>query len=92
MTFWILTTKCTVIPRSTVISLLPSEMDSRLIWERMAEFNNNIHAKLNARDESLDISVGLYQTDSIIDVKRGSRSVGETFTTRDLWEGEVHPL
>ena len=31
MTFLILTTKCTLIPRSTFISLLPSEMDSRLI-------------------------------------------------------------
>ena len=84
MTFWILTTECTVIPRSIVISLLPSEMDSSLIRERMAEFNNNIQAKLNARYYSLDVSAGLYQTDSIIDVQRGSRSLGETFTTRDL--------
>ena len=33
MTFWILTSKCSVNPRSTVISLLSSEMDSRLIQE-----------------------------------------------------------
>ena len=55
MTFWILTSKCTVIPRSTVISLLPSEMDSRLIRERMNDFNNNIQSKLITRDRSSDM-------------------------------------
>ena len=58
----------------------------------MAEFNNNIHTKLNARDYSLDTSVGLYQTDPIIDVQRGSMSLGETFTTRDLWEGDIKSI
>ena len=59
------------------VSCLPDKE----IREGMTEFNNNIQAKLNARYNFLDTSAGLHKTDSIIDVQKGSRTLGEIFTT-----------
>ena len=57
----------------------------------MNDFNKNIQAKLDTRDRSSDMLAQPYQV-PVIDVERVGRSLGETFTTRDLWEGDVRSI
>ena len=75
------------------IPALPAEMDSQLIRERRMDFNSGIKAKLSARDNTLDMCIGSAHPDTIINVERAGRTLGETFTsTRDLWEGYIKSI
>ena len=90
MTFWILNAKGSPIPRSTVIALSPMETDSTDIIERMKAFDVNIKAKLDSRH--LRRPVASDDNNLNVDVDQLERSVQQSYTASDLWEGDVRSI
>ena len=88
MTFWILNAKGNPIPRSTVIPLLDTELDSNLIQRKMQEFDYNIQAKFNSPNYTIQQDPNI----PVINVEESGRTLNETFTTRDLWEGDIQSI
>ena len=76
MTFWILNSKSSAIPRSTITSLSPAELDSRIIQEWMAAFNNNICSKFKVLNHISDAE--RKHPGDVIDINHATRSLGET--------------
>ena len=92
MTFWILNAKGSPIPRSTVIALSSMEMDLKHIQDRMSAFNTNIHLKLSSKKRVVPDRNSDPNDVLLIDVQQVSRSLQRTYTTRDLWEGDVQSI
>ena len=90
MTFWILNSKGSILPRSTVISLSPVEIDSPIVKEQMDTFAITIRLKL--KSVTMDRNSAESNGSPIIDVDQVDRSLGETYTTKDLWEGDIKSI
>ncbi len=90
MTFWILNSKGSPLPRSTVITLSPAELDSPAIKERMDEFNRVLRYKLSSNP--FDVNRNIMPGIPVIDVGQVNRSLGETYSTKDLWDGDLKSI
>ena len=80
-----------MIPRSTVISLSTVEKESEFIQQRMQAFDNIICTKFGPKSHKIrnnNPNVG----SPIIELGDVDRILQKTFTTRDLWDGDIKSI
>ena len=88
MTFWILPSSGIPIPRSSVIPLSPHEYEMQSIKERMYDFRLLIKSKVEDTTNFLIKKNGRIDTINDINVIRVNRSIQESYTSADLWDGD----
>ena len=85
MTFWVLPITCMPLPRSSVVSVQPHEMDLPEVKALIHAFTSSVSSKLNTNKYLVNPRIPLDNSDPYVDA---FRSIGEFNSTPSTWDGD----